>query len=65
MEDYGYPLKWTQALPGQRSRVVERLAAGLELTERATRVRAIRALLYLAQGNFADCTTVEEAPGTW
>ncbi len=62
MEDYGYPLKWTQALPGQWARVVERLAAGLELTERGTRVRAICALLYLAQGNFANCQTVEEQP---
>ena len=62
MEDYGYSLKWTQALPGQRAQVVERLAAGLKLTEGATRVRAIRALLYLAQGNFADCQTVEEQP---
>ncbi|KAH9388326.1 Striatin-interacting protein 2 [Tyrophagus putrescentiae] len=52
-EDYGYPLKWTQALPGQRARVVERLGDRLELTERDTRVRASRALLYLAQGNFA------------
>ncbi len=62
MKDNGYSLKWTQAMPGQLSRVVERLVAGLELTERGTRVRAIRALLYLAQGNFADCQTVEEQP---
>ncbi|KAH9406228.1 Histone deacetylase complex subunit sap18 [Tyrophagus putrescentiae] len=57
MENYGCPLKRTQALPGQRARVVERLAEGLELTKRGTRVRAIRALLYLAQGNFAYCQT--------
>ncbi len=63
MEDYGCPLKWTlKALPGQRSQVVERLAEGLELTEPATRVRAICALLYLAQGNFADCQTVKKQP---
>lgn len=60
MEDYGFPLKWSHALPSQKARVVEKLAEGLELTERWTRVRAVRALLYLAQGNFADCSTAEE-----
>ena len=42
--------------------MVERLAERLEFTERGNRVQAIRALLYLAQDNFADCTTVEEQP---
>lgn len=62
MEDYGFPLKWNHMSDGQKSRALQRMADGMELTDRVTRTRAIRAVLYLAQGNFGDCLVIEEQP---
>ena len=62
MEDQGFPLKWTHMSEQQKNRVVERLAEGIEMCDRVRRMRAIRAVLYLVQGNFAECLTLEEQP---
>ncbi|KPM02806.1 FAM40A-like protein [Sarcoptes scabiei] len=62
MEDSGYPLKWTHMTADQKHRAIERMAEGIEFTDRSNRTRAIRAFLYLCQGNFGDCETIEEQP---
>lgn len=62
MEDYGFPLKWSHMSDEQKHRVIERLAEGIEVTDRVNRIRAIRAVLYLAQGNFADCLAIDDQP---
>ena len=62
MEDFGFPLKWTHMSPQQRTRVIERLSEGIEMSDRNRRMRSIRAVLYLIQGNFAECLTIEEQP---
>src|SRR5882757_9096472 len=62
MEDLGFPLKWTHMSTDQRNRVIQRLAEGCEMCDRTRRMRYIRAVLYLIQGNFAECLTIEEQP---
>ncbi|XP_075679468.1 striatin interacting protein isoform X2 [Dermatophagoides pteronyssinus] len=62
MEDYGYPLKWTHMSEDQKHRAIERMAEGIEFTDRTNRIRAIRGLLYLCQGNFGDCLIIDEQP---
>lgn len=62
MEDYGYPLKWTHMSDDQKHRATERMAEGIEFSDRSSRIRAIRALLYLCQGNFGDCLVIDEQP---
>ena len=62
MEDYGFPLKWSHCSALQQQRSLERMAEGLEVADRFMRTRTIRAVLYLAQGNFADCLVIEEQP---
>lgn len=62
MEDYGYPLKWTHMSEDQKHRAIERMAEGIEFIDRTNRIRAIRGLLYLCQGNFADCLIIDEQP---
>lgn len=62
MEDYGFPLKWNHMSDDQKHRTVERMAEGVEVTDRTNRNRTIRSMLYLAQGNFADCLVIEDQP---
>jgi hypothetical protein len=62
MEDFGFPLKWTHMSLTQRHRAIERMAEGIEICSRVCRMRTIRSVLYLVEGNFAECLTIEEQP---
>lgn len=62
MEDFGFPLKWSHMSSDQRNRSIERLAEGIEMSDRVRRMRNIRSVLYLIQGNFGECLTIEEQP---
>ncbi|CAG2100909.1 unnamed protein product [Medioppia subpectinata] len=62
MEDMGFPLKWTHMSSDQRTRAIERLSEGLEVCDRSRRMRWVRAVLYLIQGNFGECVALEDQP---
>lgn len=62
MEDNGLPLKWSHMPEWQKSRTIEQMAEKLEMAGRVYRTRAIRAFLYLVQGNFGDCLSIEQQP---
>ncbi|KAI1299799.1 Striatin-interacting protein 1 -like protein [Halotydeus destructor] len=60
MLDYGFPLKWTEMTDHQQDRTLELLADGLELTSKSSRMQSLRAVLYLAQGVFGECSKMFE-----
>lgn len=62
MEDYGFPLKWTHMSKQQRLRAIQKLAEGIEVSTKSVRNKAVRSILYLLQGNFGECLTIDEQP---
>lgn len=62
MVEYGLPLKWTTFSEVQKEEVVLRLLNSVEVSQRTLRMQAARAVLYLAQGNFSECLTLDQQP---
>lgn len=60
MEDFGFPLKWTHMSISQRIRGIQRLAESMDVCSRHIRMKAVRAILYLVQGTFGECLTLED-----
>ncbi len=60
MEDNGFPLRWTDMTRSQRQRTLALIAETLELSVKQSRMTGVRAVLYMAQGNFGECATLEQ-----
>ncbi|XP_076338024.1 striatin interacting protein isoform X2 [Tachypleus tridentatus] len=62
MEEYGSPEKWNEMTEDQKHVVVLKLLDAIEVSQRASRMLAVRAILYLVQGVFGECLTLDEQP---
>lgn len=60
MEDYGLPLSWYQMSQEQKSRALSNLLQTVDVVSRPVRLKSLRALAYLTQGNFGECLTLDE-----
>lgn len=60
--DSGLEPSWQALGEVARTDVVLRLMDSVEVSPRAQRMQAARAVLYLLQGTFGECTTLHEAP---
>uniref|UniRef100_T1JAT6 Far11/STRP N-terminal domain-containing protein n=1 Tax=Strigamia maritima TaxID=126957 RepID=T1JAT6_STRMM len=60
MEEYGIGAKWCKMNETQQRRVISRLLDQLEISQRAIRIKALRSVLYLLQGVFAEVESEEE-----
>lgn len=62
MKEYGFEPKWHTLDETARQDVALRLMDGVEVSPRAARMQAVRSILYIMQGAFGECTTLEEQP---
>ncbi|XP_023209422.1 striatin-interacting protein 1-like [Centruroides sculpturatus] len=62
MEQYGYPKKWNGLATSQKEEIILRLLDVIEVSQRNTRMHAVRAILYLLQGAFGECMTLDQQP---
>lgn len=62
MKEYGFEPKWHTLSETARQDVALRLMDGVDVSPRAARMQAVRAVLYIMQGAFGECTTLEEQP---
>ncbi|KAL1418639.1 hypothetical protein MTO96_025820 [Rhipicephalus appendiculatus] len=62
MKEYGFEPKWHTLDETTRQDVTLRLMDGVEVSPRAARMQAVRSILYIMQGAFGECTTLEEQP---
>ncbi|UYV76198.1 STRIP2 [Cordylochernes scorpioides] len=62
MAEYGYPTKWNELSESRRAQAALRLLDGIEMSPHDQRMRSVRAVLYILQGTFAECLTLEEQP---
>lgn len=62
MTEYGFEPRWQTLSETARQDVALRLMDGVEVSPRTARMQAVRAVLYLVQGTFGECTTLEEQP---
>lgn len=60
LEEWKFAKKWKQMDSSQRGRLIEKLSEGIELSDKERRFKCLRAVLYVAQGIFADASTPEE-----
>ncbi|RWS25142.1 hypothetical protein B4U80_04181 [Leptotrombidium deliense] len=60
MTDLMFPLRWCDMTEEQRCRAVEKLTDWCELSSKPLRMKGVRAVLYLLQGSFGECSTLEE-----
>ncbi|RWS07594.1 hypothetical protein B4U79_06421 [Dinothrombium tinctorium] len=60
VEDLRFPLRWTDMSDGQKRRTIDRLIDFCELSSKPLRMKGVRALLYLLQGTFGECSTLKE-----
>lgn len=62
MEQYGYPKRWGGLTTAQKEEIILRLLDVIEVSQRNTRMHAVRAILYLLQGIFGECMTLDQQP---
>lgn len=62
MKEYGFEPKWHTLDETTRQDIALRLMDGVEVSPRAARMQAVRSILYIMQGAFGECTTLEEQP---
>ncbi|EEC07125.1 conserved hypothetical protein [Ixodes scapularis] len=62
MTEYGLEPRWQALSEAARQEVALRLMDGVEVSGRVARMRAVRAVLYLAQGAPGECASLEEQP---
>ncbi|XP_077496812.1 striatin interacting protein isoform X6 [Amblyomma americanum] len=62
MKEYGFEPKWHTLSETARQDVALRLMDGVEVSPRGARMLAVRSVLYIMQGAFGECTTLEEQP---
>ncbi|XP_013792806.1 striatin-interacting protein 1-like [Limulus polyphemus] len=62
MDEYGSPEKWNEMTEDQKHVVVLKLLDAIEVSQRTSRMIAVRAILYLVQGIFGECLTLDEQP---
>ncbi|XP_075524935.1 striatin interacting protein isoform X2 [Dermacentor variabilis] len=62
MTEYGFEPKWYTLDETTRQDVALRLMDGVDVSPRTARMQAVRAVLYVMQGAFGECTTLEEQP---
>ncbi|XP_075729781.1 striatin interacting protein isoform X3 [Rhipicephalus microplus] len=62
MKEYGFEPKWHTLDETTRQDIALRLMDGVEVSPRASRMQAVRSILYIMQGAFGECTTLEEQP---
>ncbi|XP_037582180.1 striatin-interacting protein 1 homolog isoform X2 [Dermacentor silvarum] len=62
MTEYGFEPKWYTLDETTRQDVALRLMDGVDVSPRTARMQAVRAVLYIMQGAFGECTTLEEQP---
>lgn len=60
MADRGLPRRWTDMSNEERSRVLDLIANGIECTKETFRWLCIRSLLYLMQGTFGECYSIQQ-----
>ncbi|XP_075729783.1 striatin interacting protein isoform X5 [Rhipicephalus microplus] len=58
----GFEPKWHTLDETTRQDIALRLMDGVEVSPRASRMQAVRSILYIMQGAFGECTTLEEQP---
>ncbi|KAI0208952.1 Striatin-interacting protein 1 [Lamellibrachia satsuma] len=54
------PVKWTNLIDAERKTMILRLFDSLEVSDHEKRMTAVRAILYLTQGVFSECSMEEE-----
>ncbi|KAG8192206.1 hypothetical protein JTE90_009966 [Oedothorax gibbosus] len=59
MQLYGLPDKWTAMTDAQKEQAVFRLLDTIDVSVRSSRKPAVRAVLYLVQGCFGECSVLE------
>lgn len=62
LTEYGFEPKWLALDESAKHDAALRLMDSVEVSPRAARMKAVRAVLYLMQGTFGECTTIEEQP---
>ena len=60
MSEFNFSNQWLEMNPNERKRVVEMLLDYIELSDREKRFKAIKAILYLVQGVFYECSTKDQ-----
>ncbi|XP_064486606.1 striatin-interacting protein 1 homolog [Ornithodoros turicata] len=62
LTEYGFGPRWLALSETVKQDAALRLMDSVEVSPRVARMKAVRAVLYLVQGTFGECTTIEEQP---
>lgn len=60
LKERGLPSRWTEMSQNEKLRVLDLIANGIECTKETFRWQCIRSLLYLMQGTFGECYSIQE-----
>ncbi|XP_054722125.1 striatin-interacting protein 1 homolog [Uloborus diversus] len=59
MTEYGLPVQWTAIMDSEKEKAILHLLDSIEHSQRTVRMRAASSILYLVQGVFTECLTLE------
>ncbi|XP_035213294.1 striatin-interacting protein 1-like, partial [Stegodyphus dumicola] len=60
LEEYDLHGRWTTFNDSRKEKIILRLLDSIEVSQRSTRMQAARAILYLVQGVFGECITLDQ-----
>lgn len=56
----GLPIQWTSLSDKEKDKALLRLLDSIEMSQRSVRMQAAKSILYLVQGVFGECLTLDK-----
>ena len=56
----GLPIRWTSLSDKEKDKALLRLLDSIEMSQRSIRMQAAKSILYLVQGVFGECLTLDK-----